>query len=267
MSESTETFSTELGTDAQAEFVFRTGLRRGKDHKDFCEDALATAQIGEYFIAAVFDGCSTGVESHFASSLMKKIFHKSLSMFSWLEESSPETREVSKDFLYRMFLELSACRTFLQLDKDTELLSTIVFLVYNKGEQEATITFIGDGYASVNGEGFEVDQDNTPQYMSYYLDSIHDAVTFDKWFDTLPKYDVKDAYDISICTDGILSFRADLKLFEGSRDIDPIEYLTVDRNLIRNKACYGRKLNILRKNFNQVHLDDFSIVRVIYDVI
>ena len=52
-------------------------VRRGTNHKNFCEDSVYHLEYGNIVDLAVFDGCSTGIKSHFASELMYKIFRKS----------------------------------------------------------------------------------------------------------------------------------------------------------------------------------------------
>ena len=58
--------------------IVQTIIRKGFDHVVFCEDFLSTEDSGRYFIGAVFDGCSGGDDSHFASSLFGKMFRQIL---------------------------------------------------------------------------------------------------------------------------------------------------------------------------------------------
>ena len=51
-------------------------IRKGEDHPVFCEDFMSINNSGRYFIGVVFDGCSSGSDSHFASSLFGKIFNQ-----------------------------------------------------------------------------------------------------------------------------------------------------------------------------------------------
>ena len=68
-----------------------TLLKRGFSHKDFCEDFLLCKALDEkYLLAGVFDGCSSGVDSHFASALFAKIVKNvATELYSKAQTESP----------------------------------------------------------------------------------------------------------------------------------------------------------------------------------
>jgi transposase-like protein len=54
-----------------------TALQIGDYHLNHCEDFLVTKKIGsDKILCAVMDGCSTAMESQFASTLIGKILRK-----------------------------------------------------------------------------------------------------------------------------------------------------------------------------------------------
>ena len=58
----------------------------GSFHTNHNEDSLITHKIGNHkLLIAVMDGCSMGIESHFASTLIAKILKKLALEFYYLE--------------------------------------------------------------------------------------------------------------------------------------------------------------------------------------
>jgi len=236
-------------------------LKRGENHKDFCEDFLIAFDLSErYSIYGVFDGCSSGMESHFASALMAKVFRAEL---QYLE---PDTYDNTKEALSRALLHgiesIASIRDNLLLETE-ELLSTIILFLVDRIEMSGDIIAIGDGYISINGENHKIDQNNEPDYLAYYLDQINTYEDFEKWMlSHAIQYHVSKVDDITISTDGILSFQ---KLKNGDFEHNapyPLDYLIRDEYLFENKAMLSRKCNILRTKYGFAHLDDLGIIRI-----
>ncbi len=54
-----------------------TTLQRGFDHKLHCQDAFLTHRTKDnLFVGLVTDGCSGGIDSHFAAVLTCKLFRR-----------------------------------------------------------------------------------------------------------------------------------------------------------------------------------------------
>ena len=164
----------------------------GKDHPVTGEDFQYQHHLAKnWFIGAVMDGCSSGKESHFASTLYSKSLHKACRML-------PNMKEIMDDFdleimgkeaimefiLGQLFEDIKKVKRTLFLDIE-ELLSTLILMVYDKNNQEALVNISGDGLVACNGKAEEIDQNNMPDYMGYHLDmkfyqnnALHYLLTF-----------------------------------------------------------------------------------------
>lgn len=151
-------------------------LIRGTMHELHCEDALYTHTIDEQWVfAAVMDGCSSGISSHFASSLYQKHLQKSIKMLPLLAQLNKDVdldnctaQKLSHLVLRHFFEDIKKTRTILLINK-LELLSTLILAVYNKKTKECYIIISGDGYICVNKEISYFDQFNTPDYLAYHF--------------------------------------------------------------------------------------------------
>jgi len=232
-------------------------IKRGSNHPDYCEDFLIFSEKDDYLLAGVFDGCSSGSDSHFASALIGKTIKAEFQKLKPEPKNKPEN--ILKALLLNSFTSLKNLSKTLLLDKDNELLSTVILFLYNLNKNEGIIIVAGDGVISVNGKLMVIDQKNMPDYPAYYLDDISDKQSFEKWYQNHSKqYLIDKLEDVSISTDGILSF-----IFQEQEKIKPEEYLLNDHFLINNKAMLGRKINILNKKYNLQNFDDLGIIRIV----
>jgi len=236
-------------------------LKRGENHKDFCEDFVMAHDLSErYAIYGVFDGCSSGLESHFASALMAKIFRAEL---QFLE---PDTFENTKEALNRALLHgiesLASVRNNLLLETD-ELLSTIILFLVDKIEMCGDIVAIGDGYVSINGQNHKIEQDNQPDYLAYYLDQINTFEDYENWLsEHVAQFHVPQIINVCISTDGIHTFqKLNNKEYEKNAPY-PLDFLIRDEYMIENKTMLSRKCNILRTKYGFTHQDDIGIIRI-----
>ena len=66
-------------------------LKKGGFHEVYGEDAQCHINIGnDWFVAGVMDGCSSGKESYFSSSLLVKLLRKSCRTLPLLAEINPD---------------------------------------------------------------------------------------------------------------------------------------------------------------------------------
>ena len=241
-------------------------IRKGSEHAVFCEDFLVKSKSGRFFLGAVFDGCSGGDDSHFASSLQGKIFrqvNESGALFGNTME------ELAKEFMRKFVKKMFDVRVALELH-DNDMLATFMMIMYDTVKGEALTMTIGDGIVCCDGEITILENDrfkdirpemyeNMPDYISYDLVDLGlDKSLFDTWFDkrvTLTKF--IDPQDISISTDGLLTFNTPVEEF------DILNYLLVDDKWMKNKIMLSKKVNILRTKYNTIHKDDISIIRLI----
>ena len=241
-------------------------IRKGEDHPIFCEDFMATEDSGRYFLGVVFDGCSGGKDSHFASSLFGKIFRQIISEGAMAGNS---IEEKSKNFVQGFVKKLFEIKVSLQLE-DNDMLATFVMLVYDKVHGEALVLTVGDGVIHCDGEltileneRFKLSHPTTyrdmPDYIAYDLVDLGlDRTYFSNWYDNHVKiHKFVDPRDISISTDGILTFRTP------EEEVDPVNFLLVDNTWSNNKIMLSKKVNVLKSKYKTVHKDDISMIRLI----
>jgi len=240
-------------------------LKRGENHKEFCEDFLLAYDLSQrYAIYGVFDGCSSGTDSHFASALFAKVFKAEL---DYLE---PDTFETTKEALNRALLHgiesLTTVRDNLLLETD-EMLSTIILFLVDKIDMSGDIIVIGDGFLSINGEIHKIEQNNQPDYLAYYFDQINTFEDFEQYLSKHGiQFHVDKIIDVSISTDGIGTFqKMDKENYENNAPY-PLDFLIRDEYLATNKSMLSRKCNILRTKYGFTHMDDLGMIRVINSI-
>ncbi len=238
--------------------------KTGKLHDTHTEDYVLVENIShDWIIAAVFDGCSSGEESFFASALYGKLIRKSCKLLPQLGKIRPEfnLQEIDASFigkfiLNQVFDEIKKAHRLLGTGL-TEILSTIILLVYNGSSKSAWINISGDGYIVHNKEIEEIDQSNIPDYMAYHLD-----IEFDQWINEFSKtYSFKNQSDISISTDGISKFFSIIE--RRQRSIDPIQYLLIDKKWADTEDMLEKKFNVLKNDQGLYPYDDLGMVRII----
>jgi len=238
--------------------------KTGKLHDTHTEDYVMVEKISsEWIIAAVFDGCSSGQESFFASALYGKILRKSCKMLPLLERRKSEfslnkvdAPFIGKFLLNQVFDDLKKTHRLLDTEL-TEILSTIILLVYNRISKSAWINISGDGLI-VHGKNVEeIDQRNIPDYIAYHLD-----ISFDHWIDQFSKtYTFENQSDISISTDGISKFYSLTE--KRQRSVDPVHFLLIDKALKDSDDMLERKHKILKEEHGLLPYDDLGMVRII----
>jgi hypothetical protein len=238
--------------------------KTGKLHDNHTEDYVFVEKVSsDWIIAAVFDGCSSGQESFFASALYGKILRKSCKMLPLLERIEPEfsLQKVDDSFIGRFILnqvfdDLKKTHRLLGTEL-TEILSTIILLIYNRPNKSAWVNISGDGFIIHNKNIEEIDQHNMPDYMAYHLD-----ITFDQWINKFSKtFTFENQTDISISTDGISKFYS--QNVKRQRSADPLEYLLIDKSLIDNSDMLEQKYKILIEEHGLLPYDDLGMVRII----
>ncbi len=237
-------------------------IRKGEMHKVFCEDFLLASKLNEqYAVYGVFDGCSSAVDSHFASALLAKIVRKEMQKL--VNESVNSTSRLLSNTIYNTMSTLHNIRHDLELDTD-ELLSTMILLLVDNYSKSAQILAFGDGFISINGKTTNIDQNNTPDYIAYHLDEIETIDDFEKWLKgKTMQFEISAIQDVSISTDGINSFQKSEIIGEYYKQLSPSEYLSEDTFLVHNKSMLTRKYNILRTKHGLMNQDDIAMIRII----
>jgi len=240
-------------------FIVNTISRKGSLHKDTNEDFLLSVRHQNLLLCAVFDGCSTGKDSHFASALFGKILRNAF--FSTDLNLNLELDDLLKKLTQSFINQIIEIKKQLQLPID-ELLATCIICVLNTQTKEAKILTIGDGFVCLNGQNEIINQNNTPNYLAYHLENIEKNNSFDSWYNTETQYfQLAETKKLTISTDGILTFKSELNSDENFI-IEPILYLTSDDFLLGNKSMLSRKINILKNKYALSNADDVSIIRI-----
>lgn len=241
-----------------------TTLQLGQFHTICCEDFWYYEQIHpNWLIAAVFDGCSSGKDSHFAASLFGKCLKMVCKRLPYVHlwNNSFDLNHIHPsdlgNFIQKEFFE-SIKQLYNQLQLDiTELLSTSLLMVYQVKTRHAWINVSGDGLIIARDNLCLIEQNDRPNYLAYHLNnSANDWLT-----NQTITYTFSSVSDLSIATDGILSFAKNLK--EEVKDIDPISYLLIDKIHEKQDNMLDFKCTLLKKNYQLVPNDDLSIIRVI----
>lgn len=241
-------------------------IRKGEDHPIFCEDFMSIGDSGRYFLGVVFDGCSGGNDSHFASSLFGKIFRQIISEGAMAGNT---IEEKSKNFVQGFVKKLFEIKVSLQLE-DNDMLATFVMLIYDKVHGEALVLTVGDGVIHCDGELIILDNErfkfthpttyrDMPDYIAYDLVDLGlDRTYFNHWYDNHVKvHKFVNPRDISISTDGILTFKTP------EEEVDPVNFLLVDDTWSNNKIMLSKKVNVLKTKYKTIHKDDISMIRLI----
>ena len=243
-------------------------LRRGSDHPDFCQDAIAEAETSNFIYCCVFDGCSGGKDSHFASALFVKAFNDVAHTLQAILNKEDSIEQNAKFLAYMISRKISEVKIILNLDI-IELLSTMVLCVINKNTKECLIVAFGDGYFYVDGTEVIIKNtrfiskengDNMPDYIAYDLDKIEAFGDFEQWFNSKSEiHKFENVQNVSIASDGICTFK-NYKATDNK--VNPIEYLVQDEAHMDTKNMLERKYNILRNTYNMMNTDDLSLIRI-----
>jgi hypothetical protein len=244
-------------------------VRLGAAHVTYCEDFLLTAPLCERsLLCAVLDGCSMGQDSHFASALFGKLLRKVARQMSqeslyvpdqvpW-EETRPET--LAQELLRRLFREVKSARSKFELEWE-ELLTTVTLWVHHYETQRSFVIVVGDGFVSCDGQVYELDQNNRPDYMSYHMDK-----DFEAWYPTQEqRFDFAQPRDLCIATDGVNTFRPMQQGAAAAPDLMPLNYLMVDRFHLEAVNMLDQKIDHLEREHRLHPIDDVAMIRILFD--
>ncbi len=111
----------------------------------------------------------------------------------------------------------------------------------------------------VDGRIIEYEQENTPDYLGYHL-----SENFEEWYDPQrQKLSIHSFQDLSICTDGIFTFKNLINKNSQKSEEEIIHHLLIDNQGAEFDNFLDRKVRLLNEKWNHVVTDDLAIVRVI----
>lgn len=214
-----------------------------------CEDSLWYKETDEYIIGVVSDGCSSGIKSAFASQLIcyavEDLCKKGYDHVTY------------EDFVYCLMCRIKDVCKAIGIDPYSNMLATALLFSYEKETKILKVRCFGDGVFYVNGQEYEIDQHNMPDYIGYYINSSYTDI-----IDYIRKYETDEFHAVEnfhICSDGIHSFGR--SPVSDPTDIEPIklllEYGASSNHLIR-------KFNILKNNSFFI-MDDLTIISYVQD--
>lgn len=235
-----------------------TVSRRGTSHPDWNEDNFYIKEMANLIVGGVFDGCSSGKDSFFASKLFANILKKTVHELDFKLEI-----KTFPTLIHQFCKNLNKAVKPIGLSTD-ESLSTAVLFIYELDNNELLVKFFGDGCAYSNSENFlffNNDEENKPDYLAYQLtDILKSKTAFTNYYKQKPSFRTITK-DFSIASDGIFTFK---KTIESEPNFDYTNYLVKDDFLYQNPASLKRKLNIIKKKGYE-HYDDLTIVRIIIE--
>lgn len=259
------------------EYNIRTLITRGQD-KLRCEDDFLVYEEGDYIITAVFDGCSSGTDSHFASTLCKMALRNLLSRdlwddFKYLQEDDDRIYDNDMMFLKKIIEEficgdVNWLLNSFKLDVNTELLTTCVICMFNKITQKCNIVFCGDGVCYIDGDVYAPHDENGNSVHYFSTLGIFKARSrkeqrkilneyFDKYCFMVEDKTVNET--VAIASDGIDSFKDmyGINKVEEARDV----FFKENRFSTMN-VMLKRLYNIFIKSNSCMNQDDCTIVRL-----
>jgi hypothetical protein len=236
-----------------------TTLTIGEHHTNHCEDYLITAEIGkEKVLCAVMDGCSMGTDSYFAATLTGKLLRKIANEYSYKEFISKKPNDLQQTLegiVRQLFLELRELKNSIQLQRE-EILNTLLIAVIDSSHATGEFLCVGDGLICLNGEFFEFEQDNKPDYLGYHLQE-----DFDTWYlNQQQRVSAQQIRDFSLATDGIFTFsRFNNHTYQQAGNV--AELLLIDKTGYQSTNMLNRKCIDIEKEWGLKPTDDLAIIR------
>lgn len=235
----------------------------GEFHINHNEDYMITEEAGNNRkLIAVMDGCSSGTDSHFASTLIGKLLRKIAKQEAYREYAQKQELNLKSQLetvTLQLFEELSNFNRQLDLRSD-EILSTLILAIIDTKDKNGEIVIVGDGLIHYNGKNIEYENDNKPDYIGYHLNMDKNL-----WYQTrTKKLSVQKIEDLTISTDGIHTF----KNFDGQKYKDITQEQIMfkffeDTNELDNDNKLKKTLIEIQKANGIMPSDDLTMIRVI----
>lgn len=248
------------------EYKIDTLISKGRLHNLHCEDDYLVYENDTFILAAVFDGCSSGIDSHFASTMHK---YKMREICNNLEEY---TSVYSTNVAENILRELNRKIWSLEYEVNQEMLSTVVFVFIDKLNNKYYICVAGDGCYEQTFKDYEVFESvhDANGNAVWYLSTVKPA-DFDDYFHNYCKYETgifNGNREICISSDGLESF---VSAYGASKNNDAkkIFFETNKCSEKYQKMPLQRLYNVVTKGKcadtgNEVMLngDDFTMIKI-----
>jgi len=140
-----------------------------------------------------------------------------------------------------------------------ELLSTLIIGIIETKECKAELLVIGDGLICWDGQLFEFGQNDKPDYLGYHL-----SHNFSSWYESQKQHLTIDQFkDLSICTDGIFTFKNFENPSNQKTEGEIVKYLLRDTEGYELDQFLDNKILYLKNQSRHFVTDDLAIIRII----
>ncbi|MEP0264135.1 protein phosphatase 2C domain-containing protein [Dokdonia sp.] len=238
-------------------------LHIGEFHTNHCEDFLINEQItSNQRLVAVLDGCTMAKESVFASMLYGKILRniaKNAFYQEFIVSNKISLKMTLKSVIQELIIETVKIKNQLGLEIN-ELLSTVILGVIDTDTSAAEFITVGDGLIYKDGDIYEYEQDDKPDYLGYHL-----SEDFETWYKNQDQtLSISNFTDLSLCTDGIYTFKNLESKNKQKPESEIIQYLLSDTEHKEYDNFLDRKIRFLKDQEQHVVTDDLAIIRIIH---
>jgi hypothetical protein len=247
----------------------RSLITKGAAHPLRCEDDFLVKETDCAIMACVFDGCSSGIDSHVASSIHKKLISDSSSFSNTGPNDAPS--EVAKIVLESLYEDLFYYQDYTAFEINKEMLSTVIILIVNKLTSNFSIVVAGDGVVNINDAYFNI-HDKEGESV-YYLSSIlenHDSIPrnaiFEEYYNKHCTTFTGESFNsIAISTDGIDTFKTKYGRMLGEA---PRDFFMKNRAFEKAPNQLKRLYNIYTQGLHledrtpSINQDDFTMIKI-----
>jgi hypothetical protein len=218
-------------------------LAKSFDH-EICEDALFYKKTPQTIRGGVFDGCSSGLDSVWASNTLKHLF-ESYDFFYYLSDQS----------IIEAIRKFKTIKDILKLEIP-HLEATAILFEYFVEEKVLYIRAFGDCFYFVNGVKYEIDEDNEPDYMGHYVDCDFEDLKEYMKAHPVTRYD--NVENFSVCSDGIAKIGIS-PLIAKDKEMKKDSNILFEN--VESENHLDRRWNMLKKD-GWIVKDDLSIISV-----
>ena len=202
--------------------------QRGGLHNS-CEDTVLAVETEHVIYGGVFDGCSSGKNSHWASQTLAYLFEYSFGL---------------SDGIISLTLARMEDIARVTGTNVVNFESTAILFHYHKETKKLRVRAFGDGIYFVNGVEYEIDQNNTPDYMAHYM-FVRGLQVLD-YYKRNPIQEYENVDNFQICSDGL-------------KAINTNQYEKTDREPMSLLLAPPTSENYLKRMWNILHREKFTL--------
>jgi hypothetical protein len=203
------------------------------DTHNSCEDTVWAEETVSFIVGGIFDGCSTGKNSYWASQTIAYLYKALMMNYKILSDVTS----------YMVLAKIETIARMCSLDNQ-HFLSTAILFVYDKETMRLSFRIFGDGVLYINDVEYSQEQQNTPDYLGYQM--FKKNLEKYEYFDKYPVQHVENVTKFQVCSDGIQA-------------IMPNQYHVSDKNPYTLLLASPTSENYLKRMWNILHREKFSL--------